>query len=148
MPVKSTITIPDAEVKVIPLQDALSKWGTISIDKFQEQLVKLNVGEVDGNLMRSFVKEVEIANGDSWSVLIKFLKYGRFIDMGVGRGNPLGSPIVTIGGNRYRRGRQRKNWYSKVKTRETAILHFILRKNYSLLALKTLETQLKTINQS
>jgi hypothetical protein len=122
----------------LPIQLALNKWSIIAVDRFQEQLVKLNIGEVDGALMRSFTHQVIANGGDAWTVLIRFLKYGRFVDMGVGRSHKLGS----LDGSRVP-----KKWYGKVKTRETAVLRFIVTKTYSAWALRQLETELKSIDK-
>ncbi|MES2808454.1 MAG: hypothetical protein V4619_07505, partial [Bacteroidota bacterium] len=70
-------------------------------------------------------------------VLLKFLKYGRFRDMNVGMGHPIGKP-----GNR-----RPAPWYSKQKTKEIAILRFIMAKKYTMLSVKQLETQLKSIDK-
>lgn len=124
--------------ELIPIEKALNNWATISIDKFQEALVKYNVGEVDGALMQSFTKEVTKADGDAFQVLIKFLKYGRFVDMNVGRGHSFGNPGHRIA----------KPWFSKQKSKEVRILRFIMAKNYSMMAISELEKQLKLIDKT
>jgi hypothetical protein len=121
--------------ELIPIEKALEKWCIISIDHFQEALVKLNVGEVDGALMKSFLYEVSKSDNDGFRVLIKFLKYGRFVDIGVGRGSPLSKQT-----------RQPKKWYGKTKTKEVAILRFIMAKNYTMLSVSKLESALKSID--
>ena len=58
-----------------------------------------------------------------------------FLDMGVSRGHKLGS----------KGGPAPRKWYSKIKTREVAILRFLLLRNYSVFALRALETNLKLL---
>ncbi len=128
----------DPAKPIVAIEKSLDSWATITIDNFQANLVKYGFGELDGALMRSFTKEVKAASGDAWKVLIKFLKYGRFGDMNVGRGHPIGKP-----GNR-----RPAPWYSKQKTKEISILRFIMAKNFSMLSVRQLETELKSINKT
>jgi len=131
------------------IDQVINNWAIITVDKFQEALVRMDVGEVDGTLMRSFKTEVQAKGGDAFAVIIRFLNYGRFVDMGVGRGQPLGfKNVQLIGGNRYGKTnnkRQPKKWYSKTKTREVAVLRFLMARNFSILAVKGLEAELKQI---
>ena len=122
---------PDFVVKTI------ESWCQISIDKFQENLIKMNIGELDGDLMRSFTSEVKKQGGDAFQVLIHFLNYGRLRDMQVGRGHKIGNPKYAAEGK----------WYSKTKTKEVSILRFILAKKYSLMAVQLLENELKAIDK-
>lgn len=119
------------------IQKVVEKWAIVSIDKFQEALVKLSVGEVDGALMQSFKYELKNAGGNAMEVIIRFLQYGRFVDMGVGRGQALG-----IKGKR-----KPIKWYGKIKTKEISILRWILLKNYSVFSVKALEEELKAIDK-
>jgi len=137
--------------EVKPLETVVRNWAIITMDKFQENLMRNNIGEPDGALMRSFTTELQKNGNDSMTVIIKFLKYGRFVDMGVGRGQPLGAKNVTRSrnGSRFEKSgfRHPKKWYGKTKTKSAYILNFILMRNYGLMALQTLEQQLRSTNE-
>lgn len=139
--------------EILPIEESLRKWAIISIDRFQAELARLDIGKEEGDLMRSFMYEVKANGGDAWTVLIKFLKYGRFVDMGVGKGHPLGMRNVgakSANGNRYGKSqhfRYPKHWYSKIKPREVSIMKWIAARAYCTMTLRALETDLKSINQ-
>ena len=57
-------------------------WAVIVLDKWFNALNTYHIG-VTGALQRSFTKELLKANGNVDQVIFKFLKYGRFDDMGL-----------------------------------------------------------------
>lgn len=135
------------------LKAALREWATYAIAHFGEELDKKVYGvrtnragyqyarikRVSGNLRRTWYQNV--TDGDEVSrVMIQFLQYGRFVDMGVGRGVTHTSRVV----NRQLRlgatGRRRKPWYSKRKGYETHRLREILAQKNINLALGTIES--------
>ena len=63
------------------------------------------------------------SNGNPQKVTFLFLYYGKFPDMGVGRGVKLGDPS----GNR-----QRKPWYSSVFLKEVYALGRLLAEKYGI----------------
>lgn len=85
--------------------DMVLRWAEIVIERWQARMEALDVGDT-GTLLRSFRAQVEHdANNDPTKVTFTFLLYGRFPDMGVGRGvsfKDVPSP-----------GRPVKPWYSK-----------------------------------
>jgi hypothetical protein len=96
------------------------KWAEIDVDKLHNALDKYNIGKLDGPLWRSIQAAVVAANGDAEKVLTRFFQHGRFLDMGVGRGVPIGlagNGAFSAGRNddgtlRHNR-RRKKPWYSK-----------------------------------
>lgn len=109
-------------------------WAKYAIQAFQEALQKKKIG-VTGALFNSFKRELVINGGDVGAVLLKFAMYGRFRDMGVGRGmkayerktnkaNMIGAKAYGAEVSYSRR--QAKRWYPKVKAHETMRLQEIL----------------------
>ncbi|MFD2741969.1 hypothetical protein [Sphingobacterium populi] len=112
----------------------VSAWAKYAIDHFQESLRKHKIG-ITQNLFNSFKRQLEMNGGDVEAVMIKFAMYGRFRDMGVGRGvkayerktnkaNLIASK--RYGANVSYASRQPKRWYSKLKTAESLRLQEIL----------------------
>lgn len=93
-----------------------------------------NIG-VTGALFNSFKQELVANGGNVGAVILKFAMYGRFRDMGVGRGmkayerktNKVNMIAAKAYGTKvsYSR-RQAKRWYPKVKTYESLRLQEIL----------------------
>lgn len=62
------------------------KWADIVIDRWKARMAALNIGDT-GQLLKSFEAQVVAdSNGDPAKITFAFLYYGRFPDMGVGRG--------------------------------------------------------------
>jgi len=120
-------------ISVVP-KKVVDEWAVIAIKAFQESLQKKKIG-ISGALFNSFKRELVANGGDVAGVLIKFAMYGRFRDMGVGRGmkayerktnksNLIGAK--QYGANVSYSRRQGKRWYPKVKAHETMKLQEIL----------------------
>lgn len=130
-------------------------WAIIVLDKWQQALAKYRVG-VTHDLERSFVKELQKANGDVEAVIFKFLKYGRFPDMGVGRGLDLNGRVLNRRFDRYRNtegrmegrlARRKKPWYTKTFYKEVAKLKALYQQEYGAQLLQVMESRLSgTIN--
>lgn len=85
--------------------EMVQRWAEIVIERWQARMEALDVGDT-GTLLRSFSAQVERdSGGDPTKVTFAFLLYGRFPDMGVGRG-------VTFQ-DVPSENRQVKPWYSK-----------------------------------
>ena len=81
------------------------QWADIVIERWQKRMAALDIGDT-GELLRSFQAQVASdSNGDPSKITFTFLYYGRFPDMGVGRG-------VTLADVPDER-RKPKPWYSK-----------------------------------
>ena len=77
------------------------RWSMIVMEKWVKALVKYKVG-ITHDLQNSFTKELIKANGNVDQVIFKFLKYGRFPDMGVGSGWDLNGLVEHRRFDRYR----------------------------------------------
>lgn len=145
-------------VQMVNINDAVRGWAEVAIDRFHEAMDTYEIGKLDGELWRSLTYELVQAGGDIERVIIKFKKYGRFVDMGVGRGVPVGargtqafSRSREANGRLRQYGRKAKPWYSTTKTREAAILRQILVRDYGINTLASIEsafTQTEIINPS
>ena len=96
-------------------------WAKMMITIWEEKVMMLNVRDT-GELLRSFQYHViSNAGGDTGKIVFTYMYYGRFVDMGVGRGMNAG---VKRGGSSYDRyrndlgqlhayNRVAKPWYNK-----------------------------------
>lgn len=109
-------------------------WARYAIQKFQRSLDRKKIG-VTHALFNSFKRELAMNGGDVGAVLIKFAMYGRFRDMGVGRGMKAYErksnranliAAKSYGANVTYSRRQAKRWYPKVKVHETMRLRELL----------------------
>lgn len=99
-------------------------WADIVIDRWKSRMTALQVGDT-GELLRSLEAQVMAdSNGDPAKVTFVFLYYGRFPDMGVGRGTTLS--------DRGSGSRQPKPWYSSVFMKEIYKLGRFLAAKYGL----------------
>lgn len=118
--------------------EMLDRWVEITIDQLHQALDHYEIGKLDGRLWHSIVGHVLKTGEEPRGVVIKFMQYGRFVDMGVGRGVPIGKRGTAAFG-KYRDyngtsklqvyNRQAKPWYSKTKSREIFKLRELLAAN-------------------
>jgi hypothetical protein len=135
------------ETREKDITQVVTGWAEVVIDRFREGLDRYEIGKLDGDLWRSFAYELVASGGNVQEVIFKFKAYGRFVDMGVGRGVPIGAKGSTAyeksrneNGQLKRYGRKAKPWYSKTKTREVAILRQILIQDYGINSLAMMES--------
>jgi hypothetical protein len=69
----------------------ISDWAKYTVQRLQESIYDRESAAATRELMRSIKMELIKAGGDIERVILKFLQYGRFYDMGVGRGVPIGA---------------------------------------------------------
>lgn len=101
----------------------IEAWAEIVIDKWETMIGRLRIGHTS-TLINSFTHHVVTqANGDPERIEFVFEYYGRFVDMGVGRG-------VTIGEVEFS-DRKRKPWYSKTFFSQVKKLGEIISVKYS-----------------
>ncbi len=100
-------------------EQLLSDWARYTVYKLYEALNGFMI-DINGPLFRSIQTELVKSGGDVEAVLLKFLQYGRFVDMGVGRGVPIGSAgsgafsaARNADGKLKAYRRKPKHWYSK-----------------------------------
>ncbi len=66
-------------------------WAAVTIRKFRANIGSMGIGDT-GNLRRSFQSFVQSeAGGDRLKVRLLYAYYGKFVDMGVGKGQKLGA---------------------------------------------------------
>jgi hypothetical protein len=126
-------------------------WAIIVLDRWLQALDRYNIGKLDGALWRSFQQQLVKANGDVEAVIFKFLKYGRFVDMGVGRGTTLNERVLIRKFDTYRDSegkmtgriaRKKKPWYTKTFYREMAKLADLYKSNYANKLVSAVESSL------
>lgn len=91
-------------------------WADIVIKIWRQKMVRFAIGAYKNNqnsngehLFTSFERHIMNATGgDQQKIDFLFKKYGIFVDMGVGRGTPIGN----LGDVKTKR--KRKEWFSKV----------------------------------
>ena len=111
----------------ININETLSAWAEIVIKNWRMKITELDIG-VTHALYDSFQFEViSQSNGNPEKVDFLYEYYGRFVDMGVGRGVYVGNP-----GN-VQTKRVAKPWYSKVMYSQTAKLAEILSEKYGII---------------
>jgi len=104
--------------------EMVQKWAEIVIERWKVRMAALGVGDT-GELLKSFEAQVVMdSNGDPAKITFTFLYYGRFTDMGVGRGVTL-SDVPDVTGNR-----QVKPWYSKTFLNEVIKLGRMMATKY------------------
>jgi hypothetical protein len=139
------------EKPLIPIEQVLSEWLTIAVERFQNSLKKNKVG-VSEKLFNSFLTNIiQGSAGNISKIEILFLFYGRYVDMGVGKGFPIGGRKTFKDFNKYRNQsgklhsvrRKPKKWYSKTKAFEIGKLTEILAEQYGMQTAKAVESALE-----
>jgi hypothetical protein len=113
-------------------------WANITIKRWRRKIDRMKIGHhSSGELFRSFQYNVlASAGGDVQKIEFAFRFYGKFVDMGVGRGTKLGDQPMSYGMRRLSGkflGMKRvpKKWYSKTLYSETQRLVEILQEEYA-----------------
>jgi hypothetical protein len=110
-------------------------WAKITIKIWRDNLVKMKLLHTN-QLWQSFVEQVvSQANGDLTKIEFAFRYYGRFLDMGVGRGTPIGSVRENrtsrfLEGKMIGNRRVPKKWYSRALAAEVFRLKEITQEEY------------------
>ena len=98
-------------------------WADIVIEKWEQKIIRLNVKNT-GALLDSFESAVRLeANGNPKLIEFAFLYYGKFADMGAGKGVNAGEHEGTK--------RSPKSWYSRTFFGQIQALGDILGKKYA-----------------
>ena len=100
--------------------DVATKWLDYTVESFITNIRKLRIRQT-GALMASFRKQVIGAATGRLQLQLSYALYGKFVDMGVGRGMGAGVRKGDDGYDRLRnnrgqlkrRERKAKKWYSK-----------------------------------
>ena len=110
-------------------------WAKITIIKWKKKLASNKIGD-SGTLLKSFKYNVlASAQGNVLKITLLFEYYGRFVDMGVGRGVKIGDVKESItsrklSGKMLGNRRRPKKWYSKTFHAEVMKLSEIFAKEY------------------
>ena len=109
----------------------------ITIKRWRKKIDRLKIGQhSSGELFRSFQYNVLASSGgDVQKIEFAFRYYGKFVDMGVGKGTTLSDQPMPRGmrrlyGKLLGLKRVPKKWYSKTFYAETQKLLEILQKEY------------------
>jgi hypothetical protein len=123
------------------LDETLKAWAEIVIKIWRRKIVELKIGQ-SGQLYDTLNHTlIRAAGGNVEKIEFLFNYYGSFVDMGVGRGMPLGGKGENENYSKYRneRGqlhvyrRKAKKWYSPVIYRELITLRELLASKYGII---------------
>ncbi len=130
------------------LKQVGEQWLAIFEEKLKKAIAKREIG-VTGTLAASFIKTIIYrSNGDPDRLQISFLMYGRFVDMGVGRGSRIGERHQQ---NLEKRAglraiaRYPKKWYSKTVPRQVAVFNNILKDMYGVQMIHSFESSIDNL---
>ncbi|OUJ71986.1 hypothetical protein [Hymenobacter crusticola] len=126
-----------------------TKWLDITITNFIENMRKLRI-EDTGTLMASFQKQVVGSAEGRLQMRLSYALYGKFVDMGVGRGMGAGVTKKDDGYDRIRmsRGRlkryarKKRNWYATEMSYQTRRLSELMYELHGKLLLTTVNSAL------
>jgi hypothetical protein len=135
----------------INLKAMLNSFLNIMVERFQDSIDEQGIGQTDA-AYRSFKKALFYSGGNISNVKVSFYKYLRFVDMGVGKGMPIGKRR-DLGDSIYLKKRERngrlknlkrkaKPWYGKTKASQIMRLREIMIRDYSINVIKELEKDL------
>lgn len=113
------------------IHKVISDWARYTIERLQKSIDKRHIGDT-GSLRYSLLYHLAaLAGGGVESVKLEFNYYGKFLDMGVGRGQKIESvksnrEVYNLVGG----GRRPKQWFSKTLWGEVAALTELLSVKY------------------
>lgn len=142
-----------AEEKVTTMFEVVDQWAASNVQALKTQILKRGI-YVTGWLRTSLAYNIVTASdGNVEKAQIMFAMYGRFVDMGVGRGMPIGSR-QKLGASIYERARNMKGqlhkynrkpkkWYSRPMAGGVHSLREILAFHFGTAAVSTVEEGLR-----
>ena len=123
--------------KILSFIETVDWWAFYTVRIWREKITaKYKIGST-GHLENSFsYKTTGSAEGENIKVVFQFLLYGRFVDMGVGKGTGTGGvrenkTSRALQGKMLGNRRMPKKWYSKTLFAETSTLKEILAKDFA-----------------
>ncbi len=133
--------------------EEVTLWAKFAAEKLIKALGKHKIGK-SGDLQRSIYSQIQANGGDAYKALFKYLQYGRFVDMGTGRGfarGARGTDAFSLSRNqngtiKAQVNRKPKPWYSKTMYREIKILSEKLLANMSDDVMSIMQARLRRIN--
>lgn len=125
----------------------IEDWARFTVDRLSKSLKKRRIGVTNSLYFSLYHKLIGIAGGDIGSVKHSFNYYGKFVDMGVGRGQKLdgvksNADLRAIGSG----GRKPKKWYSKTYYGEVAELRNLLANKYGEQAAGLIKEEIEKLN--
>lgn len=121
------------------LNETYEAWANITMERWMGKLEKLGI-DIEGPLGRSITNHViTSAGGDVARIEFFFNFYGKFVDMGVGRGVKIGDVKMLrvdrrLEGRKHGNLRRPRPWFSKTFYAERMKLIDILQRKYALKA--------------
>ncbi|MGI4833267.1 MAG: hypothetical protein ACRYFK_07380 [Janthinobacterium lividum] len=128
--------------QLLTSRELAAQWLDITVERFVANIRRLRIGQT-GALLASFRQEViGEAGSDQLRLRLSYALYGKFVDMGVGRGMGAGGRKGDDGYDRVRNGRgqlrryqrRQKKWYSTEMAHQTHRLSELLLDLYGQLA--------------
>ncbi len=138
----------EQQPKLPTMYEVVDGWAKITVERLKEQLIKKNIG-VTGKLMQSLAYNIiRNAEGDVSKAQVMFNYYGRFVDMGVGKGVKIGdrkelNNVNSRVAEAMQKHRRPKKWYSKQFWGEVIALSEVLGKHFGHVGLRTVESELR-----
>lgn len=116
----------------------VEEWARIVIERWENRITTLNIKQT-GQLLKSFTHFINTqANGDPERITFAFEYYGKFVDMGVGKG----TTINQVGST----NRKPKPWYSKIFWSQFEKLKEILVEKYQMAGQMTIISGVEEFN--
>ncbi len=129
------MTYADLDInQKIEFKQVLDAWSRVAVDRFGQSLdrrvyrvrttrtgTRATNKNATGNLKQNWWRTATESG-----VVLQFLQYGRFVDMGVGKGTRHTDRLVNRQLREGGTGRKRRAWYAKTKTHEIKKLREIM----------------------
>ncbi len=132
----------------INLRGTLEAWQNFTVKDWQKSIQKLQVMHTN-ELFNSFQKNIaRQANGDIQKLIFIYKYYGKFPDMGVGRGIKIGDiaenrTVKSLTGKKTNKGRRAKKWYNKPFYSNLQRLSEILAEKYGTYTAQTIVNEIE-----
>lgn len=110
-------------------------WAKIVIERWEKKIVALKINRT-GKLLSSLSQTIITqANGDPVKIIFAFEYYGKFVDMGTGRGVKINQVENS--------NRRKRQWYSKVFFSQVKQLSVIMAEKYAQKGQATIITEIQ-----
>lgn len=121
-------------------QQTIKAWANYVIERWQLEIIRLGINNT-GQLLRSFTEFVSVqANGNVDKITFTYEYYGKFVDMGVGKGYKHGN-----GGDLgFTPLRKPRPWYNKVFFGQVKKLAELMKEKYEKEAVVQIVTNIET----
>lgn len=134
--------LPDKDITYPTLKEIGEKWTDVTVQRFKKELKRLKVND-SFNLTNSIKATPKTTGETGLTINFTYSLYGKYVDMGVGRGVAVGTRRTQAfartrrpDGKLLRYKRRPRKWYSKTIGKEQVILGSIMQKYYAHYALE------------